>query len=454
MTQPGGRTLLRRAAPALDPIKPSVRWALAHGLPSVLMRVAARRGDVQGRLITGGISDDSDKLHDLADEVRAGGPLLRSRFAYMTATHSVVKEVLTSADFRTGIFEPGDGVLGRMAVWAEDPDQLGPLVPPSLLVSEPPDHTRYRKLVTRVFTAKAVEGLRERTQQIADELLDSLDPARPVDLVAAYCSQLPVTVIAEILGVPPEDRERVLEFGNAAAPSLDLGLGYGEFRRVERGLKEFETWLDAHLSKLRRESGDDLMSQLVRVQEEGIGLDDAELKATAGLVLAAGFETTVNLLGNGIALLRQHPDQLQRLRDDPGLWPNAVDEILRVDPPVLLTGRLSQADTVVAGVRVPRGEVVTTLLAGANRDPAVFEDPGTFDVGRPNARDHVSFSAGRHYCLGAALARMEGEVGLRTLLDRFPDLHLEPGATRRPTRILRGYERLPARLDPARTRVG
>jgi cytochrome P450 len=418
------------------------------------MRVAARRGDVQGRLVTGGSSDGSVNVHDLADEVRAGGPLLRSKFAYMTATHSVVKEVLTSGDFRTGIFEPGEGPLGRLARWAEDPDQLGPLVPPSLLVSEPPDHTRYRKLVTRVFTAKAVEGLRQRTQQIADELLDSLDPTRPVDLVAAYCSQLPVTVIAEILGVPEEDRERVLEFGNAAAPSLDLGLGLGEFRRVERGLREFETWLDAHLGKLRRESGDDLMSQLVRVQEEGVGLDDAELKATAGLVLAAGFETTVNLLGNGIALLRQHPDQLQRLRDDPALWPNAVDEILRFDPPVLLTGRLSQADTVVAGVRVPRGEVVTTLLAGANRDPAVFEDPGTFDVGRQNARDHVSFSAGRHYCLGAALARMEGEVGLRTLLDRFPDLHLEPGATRRTTRILRGYERLPARLVPSATRVG
>ena len=171
------------------------------------------------------------------------------------------------------------------------------------------------------------------------------------------------------------------------------------------------------------------------MQEEGVGLDDAELKATAGLVLAAGFETTVNLLGNGIALLKQHPEQLQRLQAEPALWPNAVDEILRVDPPVLLTGRLCRADTVVAGVPVQRGEVVTTLLAGANRDPAVFEDPGTFDVGRANARDHVSFSAGMHYCLGAALARMEGEVGLRTLLDRFPDLQLEPGASRRPTRI-------------------
>jgi cytochrome P450 len=438
----------------LEPVKPTVRWALGHGLPKVLMSRAARRGDVQGRLITGGYSADSERLQALAEEIRGSGPLHRSKYALITATLPVVKDVLTSPDFRSGIFEPGEGVLGRLSVWAEDPDQLGPLVPPSLLVSEPPDHTRYRKLVTRVFTARAVENLRARTQQIADELLDSVDGRDPIDLISAYCSQLPVTVIAEILGVPPEDRARVLEFGNAAAPSLDLGLNYGEFRRVERGLKQFETWLDAHLNQLRRHSGDDLMSQLVRVQEEGVGLDDAELKATAGLVLAAGFETTVNLLGNGIALLQQHPDQLQRLRHDPSLWPNAVDEVLRMDPPVLLTGRLCTADTEVAGVRVRRGEVVTTLLAGANRDPGVFTDPSLFDVGRENARDHVSFSAGRHYCLGASLARMEGEVGLRTLFDRFPDLRLEPGAERRPTRILRGYERLPARLVTSGDRVG
>ncbi len=190
----------------LEPVKPTVRWALGHGLPRVLMRRAARRGDVQGRLVTGGFSADPERLQDLADEVRASGPLHRSKYALITATQPVVKEVLTSNDFRSGIFEPGEGLLGRMSVWAEDPDQLGPLVPPSLLVSEPPDHTRYRKLVTRVFTARAVENLRGRTQQIADGLLDSLDPSSPVDLVATYCSQLPVTVIAEILGVPPEDR--------------------------------------------------------------------------------------------------------------------------------------------------------------------------------------------------------------------------------------------------------
>lgn len=161
-------------------------------------------------------------------------------------------------------------------------------------------------------------------------------------------------------------------------------------------------------------------------------------------MLAAGFETTVNLLGNGIKLLHDHPDQLAGLRAEPDGWPNAVEEILRFDPPVLLTGRTAGNDTTIADRPVPKGAVVTALLAGANRDPEVFTDPDTFDVTRENAGDHISFSAGRHYCLGAALARMEGHVGLQAMFDRFPDLQVLDGAERRPTRILRGWEHLPA----------
>ena len=269
-----------------------------------------------------------------------------------------------------------------------------------------------------------------------------------MDLVEAYCSQLPVTVIAEILGVPLEERERVLRFGTAAAPSLDLGLGWRSFHAMESALAEFEDWLDRHLDAVRRNPGDDLLSELVAARDEDGGLTDDELKATVGLVLAAGFETTVNLLGNGVALLHEHPDQLDRLRAQPDLWPTAVDEVLRHDPPVLLTGRVVTRDTEIAGVPVARGQMITTLLAGANRDPEVFADPHRFDVTRANAGDHVSFSSGRHYCLGAALARMEGEVGLRSLFERYPDLRLEPGARRRPTRILRGYATLPVTLEP------
>jgi len=425
--------------------KPAVRWGLGHLLPHQVMRHAARKGDLQGRMIQASRRGDPFPIFE---EVRSKGQLYRGRFAFVTTSLPTVREVLSSNDFRTG-FDPGNAVtaLGRIFQWAADTGRLGPLEPPSLLVTEPPDHTRYRKMVSRVFSVRAVENLRTRTEQIAAELLDDL--ARQgdvVDLVEGYCTLLPVTVISEILGVPASERARILAFGEAAAPSLDLGLSWREFRQVEAALLQFDSWLGSHLAHLRDHPGDDLLSQLVAEREDGVGLDERELKATAGLVLAAGFETTVNLLGNGVALLREHPDQLDKLTGDPSLWPNAVDEILRLDPPVLLTGRSALRDTEIAGVHVPAGALVTTVLAAANRDPSVFTDPTSFDVARENAKDHVSFSAGRHFCLGAALARMEGEVGLRMLFERYPELRTLPGARRRETRILRGFATLPVRL--------
>jgi cytochrome P450 len=175
-------------------------------------------------------------------------------------------------------------------------------------------------------------------------------------------------------------------------------------------------------------------------------LSEHELRATAGLVLAAGFETTVNLLGSGIRLLTDHPDQLAVLREDPSLWPNAVDEVLRFESPVQLTARVAKAPTTLGGRDIPGGSLVALLLAAANRDPEVFTDPARFDVARENANRHLSFSGGRHYCLGAALARLEGEIGLRSLFDRFPDLALNGPGTRRPTRVLRGWASLPVSL--------
>ncbi len=438
----------RVRTPVLNRVRTPVHWAVAHGLPRFVMRTAARRGDLQGQLVVAGAEQGEDELWDVIEQVRASGPLHRAGLAHMTADHAVVKEVLTSRYFVTGLPEPSRGPLRKLLVWST-PDVMHPVRPPSLLVTEPPDHTRYRRLVTRVFTGRAVEQLRGRVEQIAHGLLDQLDPTRPVDLVPAYCSQLPVTVISEVLGVPEADRPRVLELGSAAAASLDLGLSWHEFRTVDKALREFDAWLTSHLAELRRHPGQDLMSQLLRAQEDGVGLSEEELRATAGLVLVAGFETTVNLLGNGVRLLHENPDQLERLRREPELWPNTVEEVLRLDPPVLLTARQAAEDTEIAGRRIRSGTLVTTLLAGANRDPKIFEDPDRFDVARANAREHQSFSSGRHHCLGATLARMEGEVGLRVLFDRFPDLAVVPGARRRTTRILRGYSRLPVRLQPA-----
>jgi cytochrome P450 len=428
-------------------MKSTVHWGVAHGLPTLLLRRAADRGDLQARLIRVGALG-TDEVFDLIEEIRSRGPLYRSRIGYVATSHAAVRQLLTSDDFRSG-FPTNEGPLGRIARWSA-PTTLHPVEPPSLLVTEPPDHTRYRKLVTRVFTMRAVEKLRQRTEEIAAELLDELEPraTSTVDLVETYCARLPVTVIAEILGVPEEERGRVLDFGSAAAPSLDLGLGLRRYRAVSRALAQFDSWLGQHLDNLRREPGDNLLSQLVAVRDEGQGLSESELKATAGLVLAAGFETTVNLLGNGIALLHDHPDERARVVADPSLWTNVVEEALRLDPPVLLTGRMAIRDTELAGQPVTAGWMVTAILGGANRDPEVFADPLRFDVGRANARDHIAFSAGRHHCLGAQLARMEGEVGLRAVWDRFPELRLQPGARRRETRILRGFETLPAVLRP------
>jgi hypothetical protein len=421
----------------------AVYWGATHGLPRLAVRVAARRGDLQGRLTTTG--ERGGDVFAVIEEIRAASPLVLGSLGYATADHAVIREALSGSDFQSST-PIGATFLGRVAD-ATATHLPSPLEPPSLLVTDPPEHTRYRKLVTRVFTSRAVDRLRERTRKIADDLLCALDPSRPADLIAEYCGLLPVTVISEILGVPERDRRRVLEIGENGAAVLDFGLDWRTYRTVDRSIRGFDAWLTGHLGYLRRHPGDDLLSQLIEARDEEGRLTELELKATAGLVLVAGFETTVNLLGNGIKLLHDHPEQLDRLRADPELWPNAVDEVLRVDSPVLLTGRVAEHGAELAGRALPPGSFVTTILAGANRDPKVFEDPARFDVTRPNARDHLSFSYGRHHCLGASLARMEGEVGLRAIFDRYPDLTLLPGARRRGTRILRGWETLPARLS-------
>jgi hypothetical protein len=234
-----------------------------------------------------------------------------------------------------------------------------------------------------------------------------------------------------------------------------MGLDWSTHRSVERNLAELDAWFRGHVRRLRRSPGDDLLSALVAMADvDGSGLTEQELLSTALLVFGAGFETTVNLIGNGAAQLFAHPDQRRLLAEDPSLWPNAVDEVLRVDSPVQRTGRRARRDTTVHGVPVREGDLVLLVLAAANRDPRVFPDPHVFDVTRANARDHVAFSSGIHYCLGAALARMEGEVALQALFERFPDLASAGAGHRRRTVILRGYESLPVVLTPQTAAVG
>jgi hypothetical protein len=387
------------------------------------------------------------------EELRAQGPLVRARVSFLTVDHATAHDLLRSDDFR--VVSMG-GSLPSALRWLERrtrADVLHPLLPPSLLAVEPPEHTRYRKTVSSVFTSRAVSALQDRVEGTAAALLEGLaDESGVVDIVDRYCAQLPVAIISEILGVPDDDRAKVLEFGELAAPSLDFGLSWRQYQSVQHGLEGFNAWLVAHLEKLRNNPGDDLMSQLIAASEGGVRLDQSELLAVAGLVLAAGFETTVNLLGNGIRMLLNSPDQLAVLSADPSLWPNAVEEILRLDSPVQLTARVARTDTVVAGTAIRRGEMVVIYLAAANRDPKVFTDPHRFDVTRPNAGRHLAFSGGRHFCLGAALARIEGETGLRRFFTHFPDARLAGEGRRRDTRVLRGWARLPVSLGaPVRT---
>ena len=425
-----------------------LHWFAMHGVVRSAAKFSARRGDLQARLM----ADPSVRADPVPfyEELRARGPMVRSRVGYLTVEHTIAHELLRSEDFR--VISVGASLPGPLR-WLEGhtrADLLHPLLAPSLLAVEPPDHTRYRKTVSSVFTSRAVAALANGVEGTADALLDGLSGgSAPVDIVERYCAQLPVAIISEMLGVPEADRSRILEFGELAAPSLDFGLTWPQYQQVQRGLVGFNGWLGAHLGKLRDHPGEDLMSQLIRASEGGVRLNETELRAIAGLVLAAGFETTVNLLGNGIRLLLNSPDQLALLRDDPALWPGAVEEILRLESPVQLTARVARTDTTVAGTAVKRGEVMVIYLAAANRDPAVFADPNRFDVRRANAGRHLSFSGGRHFCLGAALARTEGEVGLRRFFTHFPDAQLAGPGRRRDTRVLRGWAQLPVRLGAA-----
>ena len=430
-----------------------IRWFVLHGVIRGLASIGMRRGDPQARMI----ADPTVRADPLPyiEDLRGRGRLVRTRVGYLTVDYEIAHDLLRSDDFR--VTELGAN-LPKPLRWIHQKTNTGllhPLEPPSLLSVEPPEHTRYRKLVSSVFTSRAVAALRDRVEETAKVLLDDLaDRPGAVDIVERYCSQLPVTVIGDILGVPDQDRQQILKFGELGAPSLDVGLPWRQYRRVHRGIVGFNSWLADHLQQLRRSPGDDLLSQLIEAADEGGRLNDRELQATAGLVLAAGFETTVNLLGNGIKMLLEHPEHLPTLAARPELWPNAVEEILRLDSPVQMSARLALRDTGVAGKTVRRDELVVLYLAGANRDPAVFEDPHRFDLERLNANKHLSFSSGRHFCLGAALARAEGEVGLRSFFDRYPDARLAGGGSRRDTRVLRGWSSLPITLGSDRTAVG
>jgi cytochrome P450 len=426
-------------------------WALGQGLTRLSLGLAARLGEPLARMMV-----DPQVRRDpypYYARMHRRGPVHTGRFGYVVTGHEAVSAVLRSDRWRVGVQDSRvPWFMRRSFTRAASATAFDPLASPSLLATNAPDHTRYRRLVAKVFTPRAVTALEPRLERICAELLDELAGAREVDVVERYARRLPVTAISEILGVPAGMRDDFLRWGEELAPSVDIGLGLGEHRRVESGLASLNAWMLEHIRALRAEPGDDMLSRLIQVEDGGARLSDHELLATAGLLLVAGFETTVNLIGSGTHLLLTHPEERERLAAEPERWGNAVEEMLRYESPVQNTARAPHEDVEVHGVRIPERSFVAVVIGAANRDPARFADPDRFDVARENARDHLAFSAGAHYCLGANLARAEGRIGLRALFERFPAMALAGEPTLRRNRTLRGLATLPVTPVPRRRR--
>jgi cytochrome P450 len=317
-----------------------------------------------------------------------------------------------------------------------------------MLMRDPPDHTRLRNLVNKAFTPRVVEKLAPRIQAIVDELLDAGLERGEFDLVKDFAFPLPVTVIAEMLGVEGGDRTDFLRWSQAlVALTEPTALLTGEApAEAEICLGEMRSFFDGVVAERRARPREDLVSALVRAEVEGDRLDADELFAMSVLILVAGHETTTNLIGNAVLALLRHPDQRRRLTADPGLMRSAVEEFLRFDGVVQATARIALEDVAIGGVTIPKGEGAITVIGAANRDPAQFEDPDRLDVARADNR-HLAFGYGPHFCLGAGLARAEAQLALAALLARAP--HFDGDISHpdwKPTTVLRGLRSLPLSL--------
>jgi cytochrome P450 len=385
------------------------------------------------------IADPYPHYHRL----RAKDPVHRSSLGFFVASrHADVSLALRDRRF-------GKDFVGRMT------RRFGPQVMQEpvyrsmshwMLQLDPPDHTRLRGLVVKAFTARRVEEMRPRIQQIVDQAIDRVEGQGRMDLIADFAFRLPVVVICEMLGIPKEEQELFFLGARASGRLLDpVPLSREEIDAANAGNLATAEYFRSLFELRRRQPGDDLTTQLVQAEEEGSKLSNEELTANIILLFGAGHETTVNLIGNGLLALHRNPDQLQRLREDASLVPNAIEELLRYDSSVQMSGRTTLEDVELGGVQIAKGESVLCLLGAANRDPSVYADPDRLDVARPNIRP-MSFGGGIHFCLGAQLARIEAEVAISTLLRRLPGLRIDDveHPDWRQTFVLRGLNRLPA----------
>jgi cytochrome P450 len=326
-----------------------------------------------------------------------------------------------------------------------------------MLLQDPPTHTRLRKLVSKAFTPRAIESWRPRVQSITDELLDRVAEKGSMDLVADLALPLPATLICELLGIPAEDQGRFTQWTTDATHGLLTLRGLGDEAmqaRVDEAGMSLVGYFTDLIARRRSEPGDDLLSVLISAEEEGEKLSPLELMSQSIGLLIAGFETTIGLIGNGLATLIRHPEELEKLRADPDLIASAVEECLRYSGPILVTVRVLHEDSQFGDYVIPIDTEVIALLAAGNRDPAHFEDPERFDVTRyaegRNATPHLSFGGGAHLCLGAHLARLETQIAIGTLVRRFDGLTLQSESTEWGRSLFRVPAHIPVRFTEAR----
>ncbi|WP_024506692.1 cytochrome P450 [Bradyrhizobium sp. ARR65] len=379
------------------------------------------------------------------ERLRTTAPMhLTVHGAFLASRHAEVSQVLRDKRFGKDFVERSkrrygpdimqEPIFRAMSHW--------------MLQQDPPDHTRLRGLVVKAFTARRVEDMRPRIQQVVDQTIDAVIERGRMDLIEDFAFRLPVTIICDMLGIPEEHREVFYKSSRDGGRILEpVPLTAEEIAQANAANAMARMYFE-QLFELRRKSpGDDLTTQLVQAEEDGHKLTNEELTANIILLFGAGHETTVNLIGNGLLALHRNPDQLAQLKADPSLIAGAIEEFLRYDSSVQMTGRVALEDIEdLGGRRIPKGESVLCLLGSANRDPAAYPDnPDRLDIRRPNVRP-LSFGGGIHHCLGAQLARIEAELAIATLLRRIPELRLDDAEHPewRPTFVLRGLKRLPA----------
>jgi cytochrome P450 len=436
-------------------ISTRAHWLMGYGMPRATLKLLARGGDPFAQLLID--SSQPKNVYHLVEQIRQRGRMSAAvgGSVWVTADGQIVRDVLRDNRFRT--INPSERspfrVVRRMLAKTDpNPDGLNGMESRSLLVTDPPEHARLRSLVSRAFTPRAIDGLRHRIQEIANTLLNDLNDNTQCDLRADYASRIPIEVIAEMLGIP---RDEIPELYALAEPGTRLLMttapSWQDFRTGMAALRGYEGSIAAHIERLRRHGGDN--SILSAVLQDG-DLTEAEVKMFGSVLLGAGFLTTAHSFGNAIVALVSHPDQLARLQTHPEDWPNAVEETLRYDSVLQVAVRVATETLQIDGHTVQEGSAINLLIGGANRDPAIFERPDEFDTTRANARDHISFGTGIHVCLGAALARMELQIGLQALFERFPQITLAGEPTLDNITLMRGIKQLPVNLGPARVNTG